>query len=528
MPKSSEQLNPYPMEEAENEAAKMQEKIKSGEAENYSEAEKTIENEAKVKNLQEALMHPTIKNWGSGYRTHDSTSIKSPEVLMSLWVDYGYIYICKEEIDNGVNALIKGGEIYSSLGNHDFSDGKKPEYKETQSDPEKEQLIQEAFNRKLSNAIRIEKGGGEAFNSEAVEDKLKEYLSSGKSIIDALKDLEKQNFLKICHIPGFYTDKEALKDRYSVEFSTRKEMDKFLESEVGKSADPRKILERAKYLDGDTIKFLLEKYQDKIDLAEVISFGPGSFIQNLDRNDKMAILEKVVSILEKKTDDSIENLGKWKENWYKQPAVSRYGQFEPGLTKESDLNMESRLNILISAAASGLILPDHKERIKKINSVINYIPSGYYSGRVISRMREDIEEVALLLEELSNEKKITGKGAGLEFVNSEYTQSKQVYLDGELIGGFDNAEFSENPTNGEIVAWVTHEVIDRDRIAGTQNRDIVYAWKKGTGGPIQLFEDHAWSNERYLRVFAPEVESDGTIKVEIKSGDKIEKKEFKM
>ena len=176
MPKSSEQLNPYPMEEAENEAAKMQEKIKSGEAENYSEAEKTIENEAKVKNLQEALMHPTIKNWGSGSRTYDSTPIKSPEVLMSLRVDYEYIYICKEEIDNGVNALIKGGEIYSSLGNHDFSDGKKPEYKETQSDPEKEQLIQEAFNRKLSNAIRIEMGKGKAFNSKGVlEDKLTKY-----------------------------------------------------------------------------------------------------------------------------------------------------------------------------------------------------------------------------------------------------------------------------------------------------------------------------------------------------------------
>lgn len=536
--KSPEQFNPYTAKKAEAEALKMQKKIKTGEAEDYVEAERIVENEAKIKDIQKALMHPTYigrrdeGDYRHGHRGGDLNddletllAARIPGKLVGLYVDYEYIGRVKKEIDNGANILLVGGEIYSSVGSSDFPERKKPSYEDTVSDPGKNKLVHEAFDKKLSNAIRIEPTGKEIdCVSEDVENKIKEYLGGGKSILDALKDLEKQNLIKIGHIPDFYTDKEALKDRYNLEFSTRKELDKFLESEFGKSADPERVLERAKYLDGDTIKFLLEKYQDKIDLAKVISFGSGGIVQNLEQSDKMEIFEKVVSILEKRTDKNIERVEEHRKSWrHEHPAMR--GTFEPGLTKEEDMNIKSRLNFLSSAAAQGLILPDYKDRIKKINSVIDYIPSGYYVDRVISRMRKDIEEVALLLEKLSNEKKITGKG--LEFVNSEYTQGKQVYLDGELIGSFDNAEFSEKPTNGEVVAWVTHEVIDRNNITGTQNRDIAYAWKKGVGTK-EIFEDHAWSSERYLRVSAPKVDSDGTIKIEVTSGDKTEKKDFKI
>lgn len=562
--KSMEQPKPYTAKKAETEGLKMQKKIKMGEAENYTEAEKIIENEAKVKNIQESLMHPKVKRWASGREE----SKKDPSTLMRVWVDYETIDECREEINEGTNALIVGGEIsycvQDHLGyiseaklekfkKHIEEDGEDSEVLDKYNDETGEyegkyenfdelknyyierklvipkdadsEVIGEMFDRKIPNAIRISPfdQSRNAVSQEVIQ-KIEVALESGEKILDILHNLESQKLIKICNIPNFYTDKEALKDRYELEFSTRKELDKFLESELGKSAKPERVLERAKYLDGDTIKFLLEKYQDKIDLTKVVSFGSGGIVQNLERNDKMEILEKVVSILEKRTDENIERVERRRESWMKESWVTR-GTFGPGLTDESDMNLKSRLNFLSSAATQGLILPDYKERIKKINSVIDYIPSGYYVDRVISRMRKDIEDVALLLEKLSNEKKIKGKG--LEFVNSEYTQGRQVYLDGELVGSFDNAEFGEKPTNGEVVAWVTHEVIDRNNITGTQNRDIVYAWKKGVGTK-EVFEDHAWSNERYLRVSAPEVDSDGTVKIKITSGDKTEQKEFKV
>jgi len=50
MPKSPEQFKPYTMEEAESEASKMQEKIKSGKVENYNKAEEAVDEERMLEN----------------------------------------------------------------------------------------------------------------------------------------------------------------------------------------------------------------------------------------------------------------------------------------------------------------------------------------------------------------------------------------------------------------------------------------------------------------------------------------------
>ena len=199
------------MDEAQEVAKKMQEKIKSEDASNFPEAEKIVENEAKVKNIQKALMHPTYIGRRDDEGCHSGSDgikaeAKNPGKLMGLYVDYEYIYRAKEAIDRGANILLVGGEIYSSVGSDYFPDGKKPTYDETQSDPGKDKLVYEAFDKKLSNAIRIEPTEKkEDCVSEDVENKIKEYLVDGKSILDVLKDLEKQNIIKIgLHFNSFY------------------------------------------------------------------------------------------------------------------------------------------------------------------------------------------------------------------------------------------------------------------------------------------------------------------------------------
>lgn len=526
----------YTEEEAQKEASYLKEIVESGEAKDYSEAERIAEVERKVEVMKDRIMHPY---YYEASKQEEQKNI-SKELLRGLYYDSDDYH----ELGNDPNRLILGGgdEIYYSLKNDDYQEEEKPslEYKGSRYIATEKEIesIYKAFDRKFFNAIRIEFNIkninfphlGECKDyayKHDVEGKLKKYLDDGENILDTLKKLEDQNLIKIGHIPEFYIDNEALKDTYEIEFATRKELDEFLESDLGKSSSPEKVLRRARYLDGETIKSLLKRYKDQIDLSKVVSFDADSIIQNLDKSDKLKILDIVISVMEERTDENIKELEKRLENYWEQPMVSRYGQFEPGLTKESQTNIDSRLSFLRSAATQGLIPSDFREIIKKIYEATNHYPTGYYSDRVINNQREDIEKTALLLEKLSNDKREI-VGEGLEFVSSEYGESKQVYLDGELVGSFVNAEFSEKSTNGEVVAWVTREIIDQNRVTGTQNRDRVFAWKKGMKEPQEIFEDHAWSSERYLRVFAPEVDDDGTIKVEIISGDKKEKKEFKV
>ncbi len=87
MSKSLEQFGRYSESEAQNEASKMQEKIKTGEAENYSEAEKQLEIEEKTKILESyvsPLVYKRAKEIGLGV---DFGFMTNKKEFLRLWKD---------------------------------------------------------------------------------------------------------------------------------------------------------------------------------------------------------------------------------------------------------------------------------------------------------------------------------------------------------------------------------------------------------------------------------------------------------
>ncbi|TAN57955.1 hypothetical protein EPN15_02410 [Patescibacteria group bacterium] len=87
MPKSPEQYNHYSEDDAQKEALEMQEKIKTGEARNYYDAEKQLETQEKIKILESyssPLVYKRDKEVGLGF---DYGFIRNKEEFLRLWKD---------------------------------------------------------------------------------------------------------------------------------------------------------------------------------------------------------------------------------------------------------------------------------------------------------------------------------------------------------------------------------------------------------------------------------------------------------
>ena len=107
-------------------------------------------------------------------------------------------------------------------------------------------------------------------------------------------------------------------------------------------------------------------------------------------------------------------------------------------------------------------------------------------------------------------------GSGLEFIPAVVGGGKKLYLDGKFIVVVtSDAQFSQTPTNGRVIAWLIVERIDYCPIKGSQMRWNVVAWREGCKKPKIVFEDHAYDYERSLSVDAPVVREDGTIIVTV-------------
>ncbi len=85
--KSFEQIGRHSEDEAQDEASKMQEKIKTGEAKNYNEAEKQIETEEKIKILESyasPLVYKRAKEIELGF---DFGFMRNKKEFLRLWKD---------------------------------------------------------------------------------------------------------------------------------------------------------------------------------------------------------------------------------------------------------------------------------------------------------------------------------------------------------------------------------------------------------------------------------------------------------
>jgi len=193
----------------------------------------------------------------------------------------------------------------------------------------------------------------------------------------------------------------------------------------------------------------------------------------------------------------------------------------------SELGINKRLALLKVAAERGFPIPNYGEKIKELIKDTNRINDPVVGRKWAYHSLADIEKTDEEIRKLKGEKR-KDLGPGLKLEQAKYSSGTKIYFDGEFIDILVGANFSEKATNGEIVAWTVSEVIDRDTITGTQNRDNVYVWKRGWKKPKIIFEDHAWSSERYFRVFAPEVTPDGKVKIKRIDGEKKKEEEFEV
>jgi|GEM_PF-6838626 len=287
-------------------------------------------------------------------------------------------------------------------------------------------------------------------------------------------------------------------------------IDRFLESPLEGYVSPDTILEgmNKQSASPEIRKKIIEKYKDRISFGDHPIFGEESVFAGLeDRAEREK--EAVGKVLTKRI-SSIH--GK---------KTARVGVHSYEEENADPFDIQRAIEFFEQATKNGVIVPDYEKKIQDISREFGYIDS-YFSDTFIGSLRERLSALEALIEKKLGKKPEGVTGKGLEFGVSK-SGARQIYLDGEMIGSAANAKFSEKATNGEVVAWVTTEVIDRDTITGTQTRDNVYAWKKGWSEPKRIFEDHAWSSQRYFRVFAPEVMPDGS--VEIKRIDGKENKE---
>lgn len=265
-----------------------------------------------------------------------------------------------------------------------------------------------------------------------------------------------------------------------------------IEQSVDTGADEQEAQEMAK-------AFLKEKKNVRLQgFTKTNLFGEGGRFRDLPRDEQAELLGVVLTVLEEETQGYIDRIGQ-----------SYYG---PDGIDWDQANLEPRLSHLLEAAKNGVFLPDWKERVASIEEATHYYYSNF-SGRAIRWRREEIQKAAVKIEQLLGEAPEGLTGSGLEFVPSNIGNGQKAYLDGQYVATVVNALFSDLPTNGEVVTWLVVDQIDYCTIRGAQVSWKVFAWRSGLDEPKEVFEDHAYSDERSLSVDHPVVAQDGKVVV---------------
>lgn len=181
------------------------------------------------------------------------------------------------------------------------------------------------------------------------------------------------------------------------------------------------------------------------------------------------------------------------------------------------------MQALLSVAEAKVEIPNFEKIIETLvqkTKQINQRGFGNYKSGMLADIEIGEEKIKSLLEQSSENIE-----PGFSMKEAEYARGTKLYLDGKFLGIAENAQFSNQPSNGEIVAWVSRELIDYDRVVkGSQWRHNVFVWKKGWDSPKRIFEDHAYESERQFNVLPPIVTPDGKIEVEVDSRGKTEKR----
>lgn len=280
---------------------------------------------------------------------------------------------------------------------------------------------------------------------------------------------------------------------------TPENIDDFLNSSIEPIANPQIVIEvmNDKFNDAVAVKKLIEHYGGRVNFRSLPISGDKSVFRGYENREEKEML--AVS----------ETLGSLREELGNKISSS----------KEIDWSdVDESVDFLKNSVENGVIPTNYKEVLATADIGMNYYRS-HYSEAAIRRNRDKLAKLEIDIIKKLKIKPEQIKGEGLETLRTQV--GNLGYLNGELIGPLTNAEFSDKPTNGEVVAWVVREKIDEDYFRGDQIRFTVYAWRSGLKEPQELFEDHAYSKERSIHVSAPEVTPEGEISVNTIDGNKI-------
>jgi len=316
---------------------------------------------------------------------------------------------------------------------------------------------------------------------------------------------------------GFYVKdfhKNILKAFLNLQCKDKEKLESFINSEMAENIEPEAFFRQAgeNNMGIAVIKSLIEKYGVN-DLSKLSLFDEGGLLNKLETKEKKKILVEVMNSIEMKVDEYLKNIEQ-------KNTETRKGWYDSHSLKYPDLNdgcVHERLAHLKSSLKEGILLPDYKERLAKIENIINLSskhPSANYAG-----VKYERDEVNTLLRQLGQEmdlqngEKINIKGEGPEIENNN------LFFDGKFISYLESASFGENWTNGEVVSWKRTERLDHEPVLGIQVRLSIYGYKKGDKNPSELYDDNYWSAGKYINVSNPEVSADGIITFTVEKED---------
>ncbi len=176
----------------------------------------------------------------------------------------------------------------------------------------------------------------------------------------------------------------------------------------------------------------------------------------------------------------------------------------------ADFLLDERRNVALLAAKNKLEIP-YGEYFDEMDKDTRFINDPNVGRKWAEDEKRLTQEARMKVEVLFNSKKEKiGKGFAFE----ETPQGTAVFFNGNLVGVFKGAEFSEKPSNKDIIVWKQRELVDmykfQDRKTA-QMRERIYAWGEGWDEPENIFQDADVESNRSINMTAPTISVDGKI-----------------
>lgn len=492
-----EKKKDFIINEAREFSDKIKEKVEQKKAKDYQEAEKILAKEdvsdilETIKTVKEivSIDHISYKE-ETWERSKERLNEKFPEE----WLEKALK--AKEELGNICY------HIRSSLETYEKIKAGKGESDRYETIPDVKSVI---FNDLLEHKI---------------SEHPKHWLLSGFKWQNAIQTLSFKEGL------DFLNKNKVENDDVSTSFFdikvTPSNLEEFLNSEISLYVDPNHMLEKIIKIGAKkkTIEIILNKYGEYIDFEKHPIYGESSIFKKFE--DKAEKEQKAVDFI---VDKVITRLEERLKEVRDERNRTTWRSYTSGYSVES---LRKPVEILKNAAKNGVLVKNYEEYLTRIAKLKPFLET--YASFVAQSLEKDLSDIEDLLDKMSGKKVENVKKNGLDFVHGKLgVGAEKVYLNGKFIFSVPSGSvFSQNPTNGKVVAYLTKEITDSDYIKGVQNKDVIYAWKDGWDEPKEVFEDHSYSKERYFRILPPEVTSDGKIKFTRISGEETIKEELEI